>query len=114
MRKIKDLKLKIAFTLFYLALLVVLYKLGASCIFMRFLHVPCPGCGMTRAMLSLLKLNIADAFHYHFMFWSMPVLYLYFLFDGNLFKNKKLNKTVFVLIAVGFAINWIYHIIFPL
>lgn len=113
MRKINEPAKKIFLTVLYLALLAVFYKLGASCIFLRFFHIPCPGCGMTRAMLSVLKLDFVGAFHYHFMFWSMPVLYLYFLFDGRLFANKKLNKAVFILIALGFGINWLYHIFFP-
>lgn len=111
MKKIYDLPKKILFTAFYLALLFVLYKLGASCIFLRFLHIPCPGCGMTRALISVLHFDFSGAFGYHFMFWTAPVLYLYFLFDGKLFKNKKLNKTVFILIAVGFGINWIFKIL---
>lgn len=114
MRKINDLPKKIIFTAFYLALLFVLYKLGASCIFMNIFHIPCPGCGMMRAMISVLHLDFWGALNYHFMFWSMPVLYLYFLFDGKLFTNKKLNTFAFVLIAIGFGINWIYHIIFPI
>jgi len=109
--KIKNPVKKIIFTCLYLALLFVLYKLGASCIFLRFLHFPCPGCGMTRALLSVFKFDFVSAFHYHAMFWSMPLLYLYFLFDGNLFRNKKVNKTVFILIVVGFGINWVYNLL---
>lgn len=109
--KIKSPANKIIFTCLYLALLFVLYKLGASCIFLRFLHFPCPGCGMTRALLSVFKFDFVSAFNYHGMFWSIPLLYLYFLFDGNLFRNKKVNKACFILIAIGFGINWIYNLL---
>ena len=39
------------------------------------------------------------------------IMYLYFLFDGNLFRNKKVNKACFILIAIGFGINWIYNLL---
>lgn len=111
MRIIKQPLKKLIFTCIYLALIFVLYKLGAGCIFLKFLHLPCPGCGMTRALLSAVRFDFLSAFNYHGMFWSMPVLYLYFLFDGSLFRNKKVNKTVFILMAIGFGINWIFHLI---
>lgn len=109
--KIKNPAQKIIFTFLYLALLFVLYKIGASCIFLRFLHFPCPGCGITRALISAFRFDFVSAFKSHSMFWSIPVLYLYFLFDGNLFKNPKVNKTIFILIATGFGINWINNLL---
>ncbi len=111
LRNIKDLKIKAGITVAYFLILAILYRFHAACIFLTFLSFPCPGCGMMRAWLSVLKLNFVAAFNYHFMFWSMPVLYLYFLFDGKLLKNKKLNKAVFILIAVGFLFEWILKIL---
>ena len=110
----KDLLKKLLFTCAYFLLIFVFNKMEIGCIFLRFLHIPCPGCGMTRAWLSALSLDFASAFMHHFMFWSAPLLYLWFLFDGKLFKNRKINKAVFVLIALGFAANWFYQIYFYL
>ena len=93
------------------AFIAVLYLFKTTCPIMALLGFPCPGCGMTRALLSVFKFDFVSAFHYHAMFWSMPLLYLYFLFDGNLFRNKKVNKTVFILIVVGFGINWVYNLL---
>jgi hypothetical protein len=37
--------------------------------------VPCPGCGMTRAHLALLRLDFADALYYHpLVFVTLPAL----------------------------------------
>lgn len=108
----KDLPKKLLFTCAYFLLIFVLYKMNVGCIFLNFLHIPCPGCGMTRAWLSTLSLDFTAAFGHHFMFWSAPLLYLYFLFDGMLFKNSKINKAVFSLIILGFVVNWFYHIYF--
>lgn len=107
LKNIKNIKTKLAVTLGYLLCVAFLYKLGASCVFETVLHIPCPGCGMTRAILSAIKFDFVSAFHYHKMFWSVPILYLYFLFDGKLFTNKLLNRTVFILIAAGFIVFWI-------
>ena len=107
MRKIKQPVLKILITLFYLAVVVAFYYSGISCIFLKISGIRCIGCGMTRALISALKFDFSGAFNYHFMFWSLPLLYLYFLYDGVLFKNKTLNRAVFIAIAVGFLVNWI-------
>lgn len=107
MKKIKDiknLKSKLLLTFGYLLCIAVLYKLGASCIFEAIFNIPCIGCGMTRALLSAVKFDFVSAFLYHKMFWSVPILYLYFLFDGKLFGNKLLNRVVFICIAAGFVV----------
>ena len=65
---------------------------------------------MTRALLSVLRLDFVSAFNYHPMFWSVPVVFAFLIFDGKIFKNKKINYTVLSLIAVGFAINWAFKL----
>jgi len=47
----------------------------------------------------------------HSMFWSVPILLLYYLFDGHLFPKKWINTVILSLIALGFALNWILHLI---
>lgn len=111
MVKAKDLKEKILITILYLFIILLAYHLNFSCVYRQFLNIPCPGCGMTRACLSVLKFDFVKAFNFHPMFWSVPILYLYFLFDGNLFKNKKINMIVFGLIVMGFLTNWGWKIL---
>ncbi len=43
---------------------------GPSCLLRRTVGIPCPGCGMTRATLALLRLDFAAAFAYH------PLVYI--------------------------------------
>lgn len=107
MKRIKDFKSKLFFTGVFCVCLLLLWRLNYTCIFRMLFHIPCPGCGMTRAYISLLHLDFAAAFSYHPMFWSVPILYLYLLFDGNLFRRKILNRCVLLLIGAGFAVNWI-------
>ncbi len=110
MRKIKDLKSKLLLTAAYCGLLAVFWAFELPCVYRYLFNITCPGCGMSRAFFSLMRLDFAAAFSYHRMFWSVPILYLYFLFDAKLFKNKILNYTVLGLVILGFIINWMMKI----
>lgn len=105
--RISQWKQKLMLTAGYLGILLVFSLLKVPCLFQTFLHIPCPGCGMTRAVKAALRLDLAAAFRYHSMFWSMPILYLYFLFDNGLFQRKWLDRVVLLSIAAGFLLHWI-------
>lgn len=111
MRKIKELKNKLLLTALYMGILLIFWAFDMPCIFKHFLGVECIGCGMSRAVWSVLRLDFKSAFSYHPMFWSVPVLYLYLLYDGNLIGKKCLDKAVLILIALGFVLNWIIKIV---
>lgn len=111
---ISALPLKILITLALVLNAVFLYVSGIGCAARYFLGIPCPGCGMTRALLALLRGDVIASLKYHFMLFSVPVFYLYFLFDGRIFKNKKVNTLVLSLIITGFILRWILNFVFPL
>ena len=67
---------------------VILYISPVACPILDLFGVHCLGCGMSRAVISVLRFDFSAAFSYHLMFWSLPLLYLCFLRDGKLFKNK--------------------------
>ena len=46
------------------------------CPFKNIFGLPCPGCGMTRAFLSVLHLDVKSAFHFHPLFWLVPLIFL--------------------------------------
>ena len=107
MLKINGWKWKLAATAVYIGCLVLFSALHLPCVFVAVLGIPCPGCGMTRAVTAACRLDLATAFYHHSMFWSVPLLYWYFLRDGNAFSSKKVNTWVFTAIAVGFLAQWI-------
>jgi len=111
MRKITDLKKKLIFTFSYFAIVFIFYLLKIPCFFKSIFHIPCPGCGMTRALLAVLHFDFALAISYNFMIFAMPLLYLYFLYDGELFKKKQIDKCILILILLGFIANWICNLI---
>ena len=106
--KITNLKEKLVAIVAVLVAAIILWLFKVPCIFKALFDIECIGCGMTRAFLSAMKLDFVSAFYYHKMFWSLPVLTLYFLFDGKLFKNKFINITVVLLIGLGFLLNWVF------
>ena len=109
--KISHWKSKLLLTAGYLVAVGVFYALNLPCVFQGVLGIVCPGCGMTRAMMAALRLDFGAAFGYHWMFWSVPVLYLYFLLDDGLFPGKWADRIVLWGIALGFVANWLVNLL---
>lgn len=62
------------------AVYAVMQLLGITCPIKFLTGISCPGCGMTRAWLALLRLDLHAALAYHPLFWLPPVaLALYLL-----------------------------------
>lgn len=52
---------------------LVFLVLEPGCPVRRLTGVPCPGCGMSRAWLAVLRLDLTGAVSYHPMFWALPM-----------------------------------------
>lgn len=102
--------IKLIFIFCYLGIISVLYYFRVPCVIDYLFHIPCPGCGMTRAVISAINFDFIAAFGFHPMFWSVPVIFLYLIADGNLF-GKKAEKIIIFSILSGFLINWIVKIV---
>ena len=61
----KDIQALAAVALFY----IVIESLGVTCPILFLTGISCAGCGMSRAWLSLLRLDLAGAFAFHPLFW---------------------------------------------
>ena len=93
------------------AAVAVLYLLQPGCFLRQLTGAPCPGCGMTRAALSLLRGDVPGALRLHGMVWSLPVLLLLYLYDGRLLRIRWMNRALWALLGAGFALNWARHFI---
>lgn len=111
MRKIKHFKAKLVVLIAIIILTIVLTVSDTGCLIRRFIGIHCPGCGMTTAVIDVLHLRLGSAMSHHPMVWSLPILVLYFLYDGRLFSNKKFNACVLCLILGGFLAVWISRLI---
>lgn len=95
-------KLKVVLAGALLLLLWMAAKL--PCVPRLITGVICPGCGMSRAWLAVLQLDFAAAFRYHPMFWSVPVFFVFWLYDCRLLKNRLLNNWILGGLTAAFVI----------
>ena len=87
---------------YFAAAYTIMYYFDIGCVFLELFSVPCPGCGMTRAFESLLKLDFYNAVKCNVVIFFMPYVFMYVFFD---FKHK-IHKFLMCLIAVIAIINW--------
>lgn len=64
----------------YYAFTYLIVGSNTTCYFKNTLGVPCPGCGMTRAYVSLIRGDLKDAFYWHPLFLLPPILLIIVLF----------------------------------
>lgn len=72
-QRLRDAAVFLAITAVYIALELALGD-DVPCYFKGIVGIPCPGCGLTRAYLSLLKGHPASAFFYHPLFFMVPLV----------------------------------------
>lgn len=106
---IKDLKnygWGIILIILYLFLLETIFH--GTCIFRLITSVPCPGCGLTRAMKSLLHLHFKKAFYYNAFIY--PIVVMAFLgFINRYIRRKKQPLWLYrLVIVVGFSMIFYY------
>lgn len=94
--------------LFVLIIIYLLYVLlDFGCPFRKLLGIFCPGCGMSRAYLSLLQLDIAKAFYYHPLF-LMPIIWLILLIMD--YQGKDISKA-FIITVIIFIAVYLYRLV---
>ncbi len=76
------------------AMLLLMQLLGITCPIKHLTGISCPGCGMTRACLSALRLNFSAAFAYHPLWIVLPPVAVL----GLLFHVKQKKRALSVLI----------------
>ena len=54
------------------------YHIGFNCVFHEITNLYCPGCGITRAIFSLMELNIIRAIKYNILIITVVPLILYY------------------------------------
>lgn len=97
--------------------LIILSAMGGLILLMYFLNIPvcpsvillglpCPGCGMTRAVVSALCLDFKSAFYFHPLWFTAPIaLALYLLFAYK--KMHRAQNAVLTVFALSLLIVYI-------
>ena len=98
---------KILYFLIAILLTILLYISGIGCVWRFFFHIPCPGCGITTAFIKFFHGEFEEALKSNYMFLSLPVIFLYIIFDGRIFKSKWLDYFILILIMIGFLVHWV-------
>lgn len=91
----------------------VLYALlsyfGIGCPIKYITGISCPGCGMTRALISLLKLDINKAFYFHPLFPLVIIFLIVYCFKSKV--NYKYYKCFIFIIVILFLIIYTYRLL---
>lgn len=77
------------------------YNIGIPCIFHKLTGFYCPGCGMTRAFISLIKLDIYQAFRYNMLVIILVPFFIIYGVNKYILKNKyKIPRFIFYILLV--------------
>ena len=88
------------------------------CPVMRFYHIPCPGCGLTKSFIFLYRGDLATSIHFHpFGIIIVCVLCLFMLLaiidwigNFNLFNKIVELRSLWQIITILFAIQYIIRL----
>ena len=76
------------------------------------LGIDCPGCGMTRALKSVIMLDFKAAFNYHPMIFVIIPEAVYYVLSRYIIKKRFSEKTenvVLITTAIVMILLWIYR-----
>lgn len=110
MRKPTNLKWKLPLFGLCAVLLGVWVVVGLPCPVRQLTGIICPGCGMSRAWLAVLRLDFAAAFWYHPLFLSVPVVAVFVLYDCAPFKNSRLNVWILGILLAALTVCYILRL----
>lgn len=92
-------------------LLLFVFCLFYRCPFRLIFHIDCPGCGMTRAMLSVLRMDFRAALRYHCLFPLVILGGIYYVFREPIRRRLPIGnreeQAAIAAAAVLFMIRWI-------
>ncbi len=104
---VKKLLILLSILIYFIIAYALLDYYNISCVFLHFFGIPCPGCGMTRALISVINMDFLRAIKYNIVIFFMPYVFVYVFFD----LKHKVHNILLGIIAVITVINWIIKII---
>ena len=90
------------------ALVIIRHFLGLGCPIAEALGIPCPTCGMTRALVCALQLNFLKSFDYY-LFWPVVIFILVIYILKVLKKISINNKTMLLILYIFCFVDLIYY-----
>lgn len=92
-----------------LLILAAVFLLGWCCPFYCLLQIPCPGCGMTRAAISLMSGHLMESLQYHLFLIPTLLMAVFYAFFW-LRQNRKMLNAVLILWTAGMIVCWMIRV----
>lgn len=90
---------------------VALYVSGIGCPIKFLTGISCPGCGMTRAWLSLFSLRPNLALAYHPLFWIVPLLFALVAAQSRI--DRRIYRALLLVSLVAILGVWVVRLANP-
>lgn len=90
----------------FIVLILILYVTGIGCPIRFLFGVCCPGCGLTRAYVSLLHMDLKSAFIYHPLFILPPIIFAIYISN----VDNKIKNFVMVASVILFLVLYLFRI----
>lgn len=103
MKKSSITPLSIVITILLIVGTLTILQLHVHCPIYVNTGIPCPGCGITKALHSIMRFDFIAAWRYNPLCFVLPFLLVFVLFNGKPFKNNKVNN-ILIIIFIGVAI----------
>lgn len=100
--------MKVVRTALFLILFVLLYT-NTGCPFRWLTGICCPGCGMTRAVISLLRLDFRQAFYYYPLVFLVPLVFVLYLLRKHF--SKKFKTVLCAALLAAMLLLYLYRMI---
>ena len=90
------------------------------CLFQKVLHIPCPGCGITRSLFSTARGNIFLAWHYNpvglllflFLLAQIPMRIIALKYDDATEIISRISRKGSLLIISSLILVWILKLVY--
>ena len=94
-------------TFFFVLFVLVLIDKPMPCMFHKLTNLYCPGCGVTRMVIALLKLNFVEAFCYNqilFCLLVLAIIYNFYKIIYFLLKKRWIHLPDFIFYVIIFVL----------
>ncbi|MCR5702826.1 MAG: DUF2752 domain-containing protein [Lachnospiraceae bacterium] len=99
-------------------LIVIIYSVvtqlvfGFICPFRLVTGIPCPGCGLTRAGLSLIKLDFGKVLYYNVMIIPIAIYIIYAVVCRYVLGTKvRFATVILIILAVALLVLYFYRMV---
>ena len=85
-----------------------------ACFYKQNFGIDCPGCGIQRSLLSLLKGDFAQSFEFYPPLITIIILFLFSVIHilFNLKNGANIIKWIFIIASLSIFINFVFKLIF--